>query len=92
MQWRYAIGEDREALTKVDRQITEEEAKKMAQQHVVDGVKRVLEKILGRRKLKSSYEYEVQWVNCGECARVACGGPLGGGRWSTRRHPTHGRC
>lgn len=32
IQWRYAIGEDREALNKVDRQITEEEAKKMAQQ------------------------------------------------------------
>jgi hypothetical protein len=24
-----------------------------------------VEKILGRRKLKSSYEYEVQWVGCG---------------------------
>ncbi len=58
-QWRYAIGEDREALNKVDRKITEEEAKKMAQVHVIDGVKRVVEKILGRRKLKSSYEYEV---------------------------------
>lgn len=65
IQWRYAIGEDREALTKVDRQISEEEAKKMAAQHVVDGVKRVVEKIHGRRKLKSSYEYEVSWVNCG---------------------------
>jgi elongation factor 3 len=59
-QWRYAIGEDREALNKVDRKITEEEAKKMAQVHVIDGVKRVVEKILGRRKLKSSYEYEVR--------------------------------
>jgi elongation factor 3 len=58
-QWRYAIGEDREALNKVDRKITDEEAKKMAAVHVVDGVKRVVEKILGRRKLKSSYEYEV---------------------------------
>lgn len=32
IQWRYAIGEDREALNKVDRQITEEEKKKMMQQ------------------------------------------------------------
>lgn len=32
---------------------------------MVDGVKRVVERILGRRKLKSSYEYEVQWVGCG---------------------------
>ena len=57
-----ATGEDREALTKVDRKLTEEEEKKMKQVHVIDGVKRVVEKILGRRKLKSSYEYEVQWV------------------------------
>jgi hypothetical protein len=57
-------GEDREALTKVDRKLTEEEEKKMKQVLVIDGVKRVVEKILGRRKLKSSYEYEVQWVGC----------------------------
>ena len=36
----------------------------MKQVHVIDGVKRVVEKIIGRRKLKSSYEYEVQWVGC----------------------------
>ena len=29
IQWRYATGEDREALLKVDRKITEEEEKKM---------------------------------------------------------------
>ena len=33
----------------------------MAEKHVVDGVKRVVEKLLARRKLKRSYEYEVQW-------------------------------
>lgn len=26
----------------------------------------MVEKLLGRRKLKSSYEYEVKWVNCAE--------------------------
>lgn len=26
-------------------------------------VKRSVEKLLGRRKLKKSYEYEVQWAN-----------------------------
>lgn len=57
-------GEDREALSKVDRKLTEEEEKKMKQVLVIDGIKRVVEKILGRRKLKSSYEYEVQWVGC----------------------------
>eukprot|EP00967_Tisochrysis_lutea_P061544 scaffold78878_cov21-Tisochrysis_lutea.AAC.1 len=60
IQWRYAIGEDREALGKVDRKITEEEAKKMAKAMVIDGQKRVVEKVLGRRKFKSTYEYEVR--------------------------------
>jgi len=62
IQWRYATGEDREALTKVDRKLSEQEEKKMKQQVVIDGTKRVVERLLGRRKLKSSYEYEVQWV------------------------------
>mmetsp|Transcript_15299 Transcript_15299/g.26489 ORF Transcript_15299/g.26489 Transcript_15299/m.26489 type:complete len:1035 (+) Transcript_15299:185-3289(+) len=66
IQWRYAIGEDREALTKVDRIITDEERKKMNQQFMVEGVKRVVEKILSRRKLKSSYEYEIKWINLAE--------------------------
>lgn len=65
IQWRYAIGEDREALNKVDRKITDEEAKKMAAQHLIDGVKRVVERLVARRKLKSSYEYEVAFVGCG---------------------------
>jgi len=64
IQWRYCIGEDREALSKVDRKLTEEEEKKMKQVVVIEGVKRVVERIIGRRKLKSSYEYEVQWVGC----------------------------
>lgn len=32
---------------------------------MIEGEKRVVERILGRRKLKSSYEYEVQWVGKG---------------------------
>jgi elongation factor 3 len=42
-------------------QLKEEEEKKMKEVKVVDGVKRVVEKLLGRRKLKRGYEYEVQW-------------------------------
>ena len=42
-------------------QTNDEDEKKMAEKHVVDGVKRVVEKLLARRKLKRSYEYEVQW-------------------------------
>jgi elongation factor 3 len=44
----------------VDRKITAEEAAKMAKAMIIDGQKRVVEKVLGRRKLKSSYEYEVR--------------------------------
>jgi elongation factor 3 len=61
IQWRYASGEDREDQEKVARQTSEEEEAKMKEKHVIDGVKRVVEKILARRKLKRSYEYEVQW-------------------------------
>ncbi len=52
----------------------------------MDGEKRVVEKLLSRRKLKRSYEYEVEWVGlhsdknswlsrdkCGSCpVRLAC--------------------
>jgi len=64
IQWRYATGEDREANLKESRQISEEEKKQMESVHVVDGVKRKVDKILSRRKLKRDYEYEVQWVGC----------------------------
>lgn len=37
----------------------------MAAQHKMeDGTKRVLDKLVSRRKMKKSYEYEVQWKNC----------------------------
>jgi len=62
IQWRYAIGEDREALEKVDRKMTEEDEKALAQKIAFDGEKRQVEKIIGRRKSKKTYEYEVQWV------------------------------
>ncbi|ORY91239.1 P-loop containing nucleoside triphosphate hydrolase protein [Syncephalastrum racemosum] len=62
IQWRYATGEDREELDKVDRQVNEEEAKQMAQHFVIEGEKRIVEELVGRRKLKQSYEYEVSWV------------------------------
>lgn len=59
--WRYASGEDREAQEKASAQISAEEQKKMDEKVMVDGVKRVVSKLLARRKLKRSYEYEVQW-------------------------------
>ncbi|KAI9026010.1 hypothetical protein CLU79DRAFT_789632 [Phycomyces nitens] len=62
IQWRYASGEDREELEKNDRMINEEEQKAMSQTFVIDGEKRVVEELVGRRKLKQSYEYEVSWI------------------------------
>lgn len=63
IQWRYATGEDRESLDKVSRKMKAEEEKTMAEVKVVDGVKKIVDKLLGRRKLKRGYEYEVQWKN-----------------------------
>jgi elongation factor 3 len=70
IQWRYAVGEDREALTKVTRQDTEEDKaakEKLHQIKAEDGtiVKLKVDKLLGRRKLKKDYEYEVQWQGKG---------------------------
>ncbi|KAI7899717.1 P-loop containing nucleoside triphosphate hydrolase protein [Cokeromyces recurvatus] len=62
IQWRYATGEDREELDKNDRMNAESNKKAAEQVFIIDGEKRVLEDIVGRRKLKQSYEYEVSWV------------------------------
>jgi hypothetical protein len=37
VQWRYAVGEDREALTKVDRTETEEDKAAKEKVHIVEG-------------------------------------------------------
>lgn len=64
IQWRFAPGEDREALEKVTRKIDADEldAMKALKTLAPDGVKRQVEKLIARRKLKKDYEYEVQWV------------------------------
>ncbi len=62
IQWRFASGEDKESLSKVANQITEEEEKKMASQIVLDGAKFVVEQVHARRKLKSTFEYETSFV------------------------------
>eukprot|EP00996_Jenningsia_fusiforme_P006815 NODE_85_length_3392_cov_189.070894_g76_i0.p1 GENE.NODE_85_length_3392_cov_189.070894_g76_i0~~NODE_85_length_3392_cov_189.070894_g76_i0.p1 ORF type:complete len:1061 (-),score=236.14 NODE_85_length_3392_cov_189.070894_g76_i0:161-3343(-) len=62
IQWRFAGGEDKENLDKAARQATPEEEKKMAEKILYDGEKRQIEKVLARRQLKKSYEYEVKWV------------------------------
>ncbi|KAI8356156.1 armadillo-type protein [Blakeslea trispora] len=62
IQWRYATGEDREELDKNDRMNAETNKKVMEQVFIIDGEKRTVEELVGRRKLKQSYEYEVSWV------------------------------
>jgi len=62
IQWRYASGEDREALVKVSRVITEEEEKRMAAVQTLNGVKLVVKELLARRKSGRSWEYEVAFV------------------------------
>ena len=62
IQWRFAGGEDKENQTKVDRQLSAEEEKKMKEKLVIDGQKREIEKLKGRRKHKNTYEYEVKFV------------------------------
>lgn len=62
IQWRYAAGEDREALEKASRKITAEEEAAMAKVHVVGGQKLVVSRVLNRRKEGKSYVYETEWV------------------------------
>jgi elongation factor 3 len=61
--WRYQTGEDLEEMQKANRQISEEEAKKMKDGSliVIEGQKRIIDDVLTRKKLKQSYasEYEV---------------------------------
>jgi elongation factor 3 len=61
--WRYQTGEDLEELNKEGRQITDAEKEKMKQGEVVlvEGVKRIIDEIVGRKKLKQSYEYELSF-------------------------------
>ncbi|TDL20170.1 hypothetical protein BD410DRAFT_899743 [Rickenella mellea] len=63
MLWRYQTGEDLEELGKANRQISDEEKKKMKDgaNIVVEGQKRVIDEIVARKKLKQSYEYEVSF-------------------------------
>jgi elongation factor 3 len=61
--YRYQTGEDIEELGKATRIISEEEKAKMKQGEVVvvEGVKRIIDEITNRKKLKQSYEYEVSF-------------------------------
>ena len=63
IQWRYQGGQDREVGMKATRQLTEEDIKQM--ETLVEGgngEKRKVELIVGRQKLKKSFQYEIKWV------------------------------
>ncbi|KAK6457387.1 P-loop containing nucleoside triphosphate hydrolase protein [Scheffersomyces xylosifermentans] len=63
LQWRYRFGDDREILLKESRKISDEEKEQMDKQiDVGDGRgPRAIEAIVGRQKLKKSFQYEVKW-------------------------------
>ncbi|KAJ9114949.1 hypothetical protein QFC20_001324 [Naganishia adeliensis] len=63
MLWRYQTGEDLEELQKANRQLTEEEMQKMKEggNVIIEGVKRVIDELVARKKLKQSYEYEISF-------------------------------
>jgi len=63
IRWRFQTGEDRELANKITRQLTPEEQKKMETLVIpIDGEKRKIETIMGRRTAKRSYEYEIKWI------------------------------
>ncbi|TFK68674.1 hypothetical protein BDN72DRAFT_768987 [Pluteus cervinus] len=62
IQWRFQDGHDRELLEKATRVLTPEEAAVMNQEWAGrDGSKRKLELIMGRQKLKKTFQYEIKW-------------------------------
>ncbi|ORZ12962.1 P-loop containing nucleoside triphosphate hydrolase protein [Lobosporangium transversale] len=64
IQWRYQGGADREVLEKPTVAMTPEELKQMDTWVTgKDGSKRQVEQIMGRQKLKKSYQYEIKWKN-----------------------------
>ncbi|KAI9599766.1 hypothetical protein KEM48_006692 [Puccinia striiformis f. sp. tritici PST-130] len=62
--WRYQDGHDREQAMKASRVLSEEEKRQMEVPiEGKTGEKRKLEMIIGRQKLKKSFQYEVKWKN-----------------------------
>ncbi|KAJ1305703.1 hypothetical protein OPQ81_010438 [Rhizoctonia solani] len=64
IQWRFQDGHDRELLEKSTRVLTEEEKELLEKDFIGrNGERRKLELIMGRQKLKKSFQYEVKWRN-----------------------------
>ncbi|KAH6578782.1 hypothetical protein BASA61_000011 [Batrachochytrium salamandrivorans] len=63
IRWRFQYGEDRELLAKASRQMTDEDRKQMDKVVVIENEKYQIEALMGRRKAKRSYEYELKFIN-----------------------------
>ncbi|CEG72495.1 Putative mRNA export factor elf1 [Rhizopus microsporus] len=63
LQWRYSTGEDKEVAEKETRAWSEEEKEQMQKFIKVDGEDRQIEALLGRTKLKKTFQYEIKWKN-----------------------------
>lgn len=66
LQWRYRFGDDREVLLKESRKIGSDEERKMMEVQIdVDDGRgpRFIEAVVGRQKLKKSFQYEIKWKN-----------------------------
>ncbi|CAO3678584.1 unnamed protein product [Umbelopsis ramanniana] len=63
LMWRYQGGEDREVLEKETRIWSEEEQKQMDTYVNINGESRQVEFIIGRSKLKKTFQYEIKWRN-----------------------------
>jgi len=61
LQWRFAGNEDREAIVKATLELTEAEAAICAKPITWEGKKRVVERLVGRKQLKKTFEYEIKW-------------------------------
>ena len=76
IQWRYSGGQDREVLEKATRKFSPEDKKQLETVIEVGGVKGRIECLLGRQKLKKSFQYEIKWVNM----------PHKHNRWASREY------
>lgn len=61
IQWRYAGGQDREVSEKESRKLTEEDRAQLQRDITVNGERRRVEALIGRQKLKKSFQYEIKW-------------------------------
>ncbi|KAI8900128.1 P-loop containing nucleoside triphosphate hydrolase protein [Globomyces pollinis-pini] len=62
IRWRFQFGEDRELAAKASRQMTDEDKAQMLKVITIEDTKYQIETLMGRRKAKRSFEYELKFV------------------------------